>query len=230
MTKLFDYSVNHRLADHSLKVVLLMMLFFQNSCDLVKMGSDPETYPDKVQYDFVLEVRELGTEQPIGGAWVLGFFSEVDKLSPRIIQQFSGNTNDSGLYHLKGRYYQISHMQISGAQHMSRNSGATNGQRNIVYLKPAASLRLRFDFANLASKEPDGLFDMVKFTIGGHRGEVSSNTTTGSVMLEGDQNVVVGLAGYKNGRLVQSWQNWVYLPSKQNVVHAVTLGHDEVAD
>lgn len=230
MAKLFNLTVNHRYADHVLKVVMLMVISLQSSCELVEMTTKPNNKPDKLYYNFELEVREFGTEQPISGVWVWGYYIEVNKNSPGVIQQFSGTTNDSGLYQVKGRYYEISHIDISGPQHVGGTFGATNGQRNIIYLKQAANLKLHFDLAVLGSKQPDGLFDKVIFAIGKESGEVSSSITTGSIKLEGNQQVVVGLAGYKNGQLVRSWQNWVYLPGKQTTIHTVTMDHDQVAD
>lgn len=230
MAKLFGFSAKHRVTSHVLKGVVLLMICLQSSCELIDLDAKPSNYPDKVYYNFVLEVREFGTEQPISGLFVTGYYREVSKVTPVEITQFSGTTNDSGLYQVKKWYYQISSIRISGSKHLSGNIAFTNGQRNILYLKQATKLGLRFDFASLASKEPNGLFDKVKFTIGKESGEVSSSTTTGWMMLEGNQEVVVELAGYKNGQLVKSWQNWVYLPGKQDIVHTVTMDHDQVAD
>lgn len=230
MGKLFNFAVSHRFLDHVLKVVLLVVMGLQSSCELVEMTSEPDNKPDKRYYNFDLDVREYGTEQPISGAWVSGYYVEVNKVLPGVIQQFSGTTNDSGLYKVKGRYYEFSHIDISGSQHIGGYFSVTNGQKNTIYLKQAAYLWLRFDFASLASKEPDGMFDKVRFTIGNISGEVSGSSTTGSMKLEGNQDVVVGLTGYKNGQLVKSWQNAVYLPGKQNTVHTVTMDHDDVSD
>lgn len=230
MGKLFNFALSHRFSDHVLKVVLLVVMGLQSSCELVELADDPETYPDKLQYDFVLDVREFGTDQPVSGILVSGYFQEDGRVWPNIRQQFSGTTNDSGLYQVKGRYYEISHIHLVGSQHIGGNFGVTNKQRKIIYLKQAAYLWLQFDFASLASKEPDGMFDKMRFTIGNISGEVSGSSTTGSMKLEGNQDVVVGLTGYKNGQLVKSWQNAVYLPGKQNTVHTVTMDHDDVSE
>ncbi len=135
-----------------------------------------------------------------------------------------------GLCQVKKWYYKISHINSSSSQHIGGQSGVTIGHKNTIYPKQAAYLWLQFDFASLASKEPDGMFDKVRFTIGNISGEVSGSSTTGSMKLEGNQDVVVGLTGYKNGQLVKSWQNAVYLPGKQNTVHTVTMDHDDVSD
>lgn len=230
MSKLFEFSAKHRVTSPILKGVLLLLICLQSSCELIDLDAKPSNYPDRVYYNFVLEVREFGTEQPISGLIVTGYYREVSKVTPVEIRQFSGTTNDSGLYHAKKWYYEISNISIEGSKHLSGNIAFTNGQRNIVYLRQATKLWLRFDFASLASKEPNGLFDKVTFTIGNESGEVSSTSTTDWMKLEGNQEVVVELAGYKNGQLVKSWQNWVYLPGKQDIVHTVTMDHDQVAD
>ena len=138
MAKLFNFAASRRFSDHVLKVAVLVVMGLQSSCELVEMTTEPDNKPDKRYYDFMLAVREYGTEQPISGAWVSGYYVEVNKVLPGVIQQFSGTTNDSGLYQVKKRYYEISHIKISGPQHIGGQFGVTNGQKNTIHLKRAA--------------------------------------------------------------------------------------------
>lgn len=182
--------------------------------------------------NFWVTVQERGTGKPIPNAEVYAFHRESNGILAGSTTHRIGifTTDQTGRAFIEGGDRDVFNLKIgTGLDYYDSNQGDIGttyitqpfieSDPKIIELIPFAWLKLSIDFSIY-----QGEFDYVSFSYGalsnGNIGAGIRVTEAGQV--QGNTPFDVYFYGYKDGKQVKTWQNAVYAPGHDTLVHVAT--------
>lgn len=181
--------------------------------------------------NFWITVQERGTGKPIPNAEVTALTAEFDGIFNRnnvILGSYT--TDQNGRTFIEGGEKDVNLIKIrTGLDYYDSNQGDIGttsvnlsfieSDPKIIELIPFAWLKLSIDFSIY-----QGEFDYVSFSYGAlSNGDIGAGIrVTDAGQVQGNTPFDVYFYGYKDGKQVKTWQNGVYAPGHDTLLHVAT--------